>query len=160
MKKTVIVPGSFDPITKGHLDIISRTAKIFDEVFVLVADNDGKNNLFTTAERIAFVEDAVAELANVKVDSYKGLTIDYFKKVDACAIIRGIRDERDTAVEEEYDYYNRSFSKEVNTLLMFSSEEFKYLSSSALKTLIINDIDISHYVTARVYLALKEKYNK
>lgn len=160
MAKTAIVPGSFDPITKGHLDIITRTSGIFDEVYVLVADNDGKDNLFSSEERIEFVRDAILELPNVKVDSYKGMTIDYFSKVNAVAIVRGIRDERDTAVEEEYDYYNRSFNKDVNTLLLFSSEEFKHLSSSALKTLIINDIDISQYVTEKVYLALKEKYHK
>jgi len=160
MNKIAIIPGSFDPITKGHLDIIERTAKIFDEVYVLVAVNDGKANLFSMEERMEFVIDAVSYLPNVKVDGYKGLTIDYFNKINASAIVRGIRDERDVEMEQEYNYYNRGFDKNVNTLLLFSSEEFKHLSSSALKTLLINDIDISHYVTPQVYQALKTRFNK
>jgi len=161
MKNSIaIIPGSFDPITKGHIDIIERTAKIFNEVYVLVSINDEKHSLFPIEEKIAFVKDATSTLNNIKVDSYQGLTVDYYKKIGASAIVRGVRDSRDFVVEEEYDYYNRSFCKEVDTFLMFSSEEFKYLSSSALKILLLNDVDISMYVTPMVYQALKDKFNK
>jgi len=160
MSRIAIIPGSFDPITKGHLDIIERTAKIFDEVYVLVSINDEKHSLFTIDEKIAFVKDAASQLGNIKVDSYQGLTVDYYKKIGAATIVRGVRDVRDFSTEEEYDYYNRSFCQEINTFLMFSSEEFKRLSSSALKILLLNDVDISKYVTPLVYEALKKKFNK
>ena len=159
-KKIALIPGSFDPITKGHIDVIERAAKVFDEVHVLVAVNDDKKTLFTLAEKSDFVADAIAHIANAKVDSYQGLTVDYYKKVGACAIVRGIRGLSDLAAEEEYDYYNRRFYADVDTFLMFSSEEFKYLSSSMLKTFVLNDVDISNYVTTKVNRALKEKYQK
>lgn len=160
MKRIAIIPGSFDPITKGHLDIIERTAKIFDEVHILVAINDEKKSLFSIEEREGFVFDATQHLNNIKVDCYRGMTVDYFHKVGAAAIVRGVRDSRDFIVEEDYDYYNRSFNSDTTTLLMFSSEEYKKLSSSALKVLVINGVDISRYVTPLVNEALKNKFTK
>ena len=160
MKKIALIPGSFDPITKGHIDVIERATKVFDEIHVLVAVNDEKKSLFSTEERLSFAVDAVAYLESVVVASYCGLTVDYYKKVGASAIVRGIRGVSDLEAEEEYDYYNRRFSANVDTFLMFSSEEFKYLSSSMLKTFVINDVDISEYVTPKVNQALKMKYQK
>jgi len=160
MKKIALIPGSFDPITKGHIDVIERAAKVFDEIHVLVAFNDEKKSLFSIGEKLDFVNDALSHMENIVVASYCGLTVDYYKKVEACAIVRGIRGVSDLEAEEEYDYYNRRFSANVDTFLMFSSEEFKYLSSSMLKTFVLNDVDISAYVTVKVNQALKEKYRK
>ncbi len=160
MKKIALIPGSFDPITKGHIDVIERAAKVFDEIHVLVAFNDEKKSLFSIGEKLDFVNDALSHMENIVVASYCGLTVDYYKKVGACAIVRGIRGVSDLEAEEEYDYYNRRFSANVDTFLMFSSEEFKYLSSSMLKTFVLNDVDISAYVTVKVNQALKEKYRK
>ena len=160
MNRPVIIPGSFDPITKGHIDVIERASLMFEEVYVLIAVNDDKKALFSLEERMSFVKDALAHIDNIKIDSYRGLTVDYYKKINAVAIVRGIRDNRDFDAEEEYDYYNRSFNPQADTLLMFSSKEFKYLSSSALKVLLVNDVNISKYVTPLVYEALKKKYKK
>lgn len=133
MNKRAVYPGSFDPITVGHIDIITRMSKIFDEIIVLVAQSSQKNSLFTAQERKALIEETFKDLPTVKVDIHEGLTVDYVRKVNASTIIRGLRVVVDFEYEMTMASMNRQIAPEIETMLVFASPEYYYISSRAVK---------------------------
>lgn len=131
--KIGIYPGSFDPITNGHLDIIERASKLCDKVIVAVLQNPSKNPLFTLAERVYLIEEAVKPFENITVECFSGLLIDYAKKNDAKVIIKGLRAVSDFEYEFQMALMNRKLAPDVETIFLMTSSENSYLSSSLVK---------------------------
>ncbi len=143
--KIAICPGSFDPVTLGHLDIIERAAEIFDEVIVLVANNRSKKTLFTTEERIELIERCVNK-SNVSVDTHSGLLVDYAKKKGAAAIVKGLRAMSDFEYEFQQALTNKSLYPECETVFLTAKGENMFLSSSMVKEVCALGGDISSFV--------------
>jgi len=131
--KIAIYPGSFDPITNGHLDIIKRSAKVFDEVIVLVLVNPNKKGLFDIDERVKLIEKVTSSLENVKVESYNGLLVDFMKERNSRVIIKGLRAISDFEYEFQMALMNNKLDPNVETVFMMTRAEYSYLSSSSIK---------------------------
>ena len=131
--RVAICPGSFDPITLGHIDIIKRAAKLFDKVVVLVMSNASKNPTFSLEERMGFIDKACAGIVNVEVDTYEGLLAEYASKIDATVIVKGLRAMSDFEYEFQMALTNRKLNKNIETTFLTSSAEYMYLSSSLVK---------------------------
>ena len=157
MKKIAICPGSFDPITYGHLDIIQRGAKVFDEVFVGVLHNSAKKSLFTLEERVNLIEEATAHIPNVKVESFQGLTVDYEKSKNACAMIRGLRAVTDFEYEMQITSMNRVLDDGIETFFIMTNNQYSFLSSSIVKEVAKYGGNISELVPKSVQEALLRK---
>ena len=159
MKKAVY-PGSFDPVTYGHMDIIYRAASMFDEVLVSVLDNKAKSPLFSVDERVKMLKLVTSDIPNVRVDSFSGLLIDYAKKMDVHTSIRGLRAVTDFEYELQIAQTNRLLSGgELDTILLITSLEYAYLSSSSVKEIASFGGDISKCVPPVVEAMIKEKYS-
>lgn len=154
---TVIYPGSFDPVTYGHLDIIERCSKKFDKVIVAVLNNTSKNVLFTVEERVEMLEKTLEKYDNVEVDTFSGLLIDYAKKKNVTTMVRGLRAVSDFEYEMQMALANRKLYPDIETLFMVSSSDYTYLSSSLVKEIAMFDGDISCLVPKIVREALTEK---
>ncbi|MCI5948492.1 MAG: pantetheine-phosphate adenylyltransferase [Oscillospiraceae bacterium] len=151
MAKTVICPGSFDPLTIGHLDIIKRTSKLFDNVIVVVMRNYNKDSgSFTVEERVDFIKRCTEDLPNVTVDSYKGLLADYARKKGACAVVKGLRAISDYDDEFRQALTNQKLNPELETVFMVTSSEYMFLSSSVVKQVCALGGDVSNFVPARI----------
>lgn len=159
MSKVAVVPGSFDPITMGHLDIIKRASKIFDEVKVVVMNNSSKNPLFNVEERIALIAEVTSSIPNVTVGSFGGLLIDYAVEVKANAIIRGLRAVSDFEYEMQITSMNRFLNEDIETLFMVSNNQYSFLSSSIVKEVAKYSGNISGLVPEAVEKALKKKFD-
>ena len=158
MKKTAVYPGSFDPITNGHLDIIERAVSIFDKLIIAVLENPRKSSLFSVEERIAMIRDAVSEKKlPVQIDSFSGLLIDYLKKKKARVIIRGLRAVSDFEYEFQLALMNRNLDGNMETVFLMTDEVNSYLSSNIVKEVAVLGGDISKFVTP---LVKKELYRK
>ena len=157
-RRRAIYPGSFDPITNGHLDLIKRALSIFDEVIVAVAINSEKAPLFNVDERMQFIKKAVKSFKAVKVDSFDGLTVNYAMAAKAIAIIRGLRATSDFDYEFQMALTNRHLSKKVDTVFLMPSESNFYLSSRLIKEIASLNGDISNYVPDFVAKRLAEKF--
>ena len=131
--KIAVYPGSFDPVTNGHLDVIQRSAKIFDKVIVGVLDNAAKKPVFTSQEREAMLRQVTAGIENVEVYSFSGLLVDFMKKIDSQIIIKGIRAVSDFEYEFQMALTNQTLYEELETLFLHSSKEYMFLSSSIVK---------------------------
>jgi pantetheine-phosphate adenylyltransferase len=131
--KTAIYPGSFDPITLGHIDIIERISKMFDQVIVLVSESPQKSGLFTSLERKDLIEKALLNLKNVQVDIHEGLTVDYVKKNKADVIVRGLRAVVDFEYEMTMANINRKLDPSIETVLVFANPEYYFVSSRGVK---------------------------
>jgi pantetheine-phosphate adenylyltransferase len=131
--KTAIYPGSFDPITLGHVDIIERISKMFDQVIVLISESSQKNSLFTSAERKALIAKALEHLKNVQVDVHEGLTVDYVKSKNAKVIVRGLRAVVDFEYEMTMANINRKLDPSLETVLVFANPEYYFVSSRGVK---------------------------
>ncbi|KML37168.1 pantetheine-phosphate adenylyltransferase [Cytobacillus firmus] len=153
-----VCPGSFDPITYGHLDIIKRAAKVFEQVYVVVLNNSSKNPLFSVEERIQLIEEVTKDLKNVKVDSFQGLLMDYAKSVNANAVIRGLRAVSDFEYEMQITSMNRVLNDEVETFFIMTNNQYSFLSSSIVKEVAKYNGDISELVPDIVEKALKNKF--
>ena len=158
--KTAIYPGTFDPITYGHLDVIGRAVGIFDRVIVTVARNSSKNPLFSDDERIAMIEDAVRSFPNVEVDSFSGLLVAYVKKKKACAIVRGLRAVSDFEFEFQMALMNRKLSERTTTVFLMPHEKYTYLNSSIVREIAQFGGDVSEFVPPAVQKRLARKFRQ
>jgi pantetheine-phosphate adenylyltransferase len=155
--RTAIYPGSFDPLTNGHLDVVQRAAKLFDRVIVAVAENEGKNPLFTQTERVALVNQAVAGLSNVKADSFSGLLVDYVARRKAQAIVRGLRAVSDFEFEFQLALMNRKLDEKIETIFMMPKDTYTFLSSRIVKEIARLGGNVSAFVPSHVESALIKK---
>ncbi|MBO8176408.1 MAG: pantetheine-phosphate adenylyltransferase [Bacillus sp. (in: Bacteria)] len=159
MGKIAVCPGSFDPITYGHLDIIQRGAKVFDEVYVCVLNNSSKKPLFTVDERVQLIEEVTKPIPNVKVDTFQGLLVDYAKSVNANAIIRGLRAVSDFEYEMQITSVNRVLNEDIETFFVMTNNQYSFLSSSIVKEVAKYNGNISELVPKPVEEALKKKFS-
>ena len=159
--KNAVYPGSFDPITNGHVDIIERASKVFDELYVLISLNPQKKYLFNKEERVNLVKESLKHIPNVIVDSFDGFVYEYAKSHNAKFIIRGLRTLTDYQAENQLFEFNYSLSnKDVDTIAFFSDSSNTFVSSSIVKEVAQFGGDVSKYVPSSVDKALKEKYIK
>jgi pantetheine-phosphate adenylyltransferase len=155
--KKAIYPGTFDPITKGHIDMVQRAVKGCDELVVGVARSTPKNVWFTTEERVELVKDALSHLDNVEVCVFEGLLVDFARKLDAGFLIRGVRAFSDFEYELQMALINRKLAPEIETMFLMPAEEYGYISSSRVREIAALGGDIGRYVTPGTLKALKEK---
>lgn len=160
MVKIAVVPGSFDPITNGHLDIINRGAAVFGQVNVVVLNNSSKNPLFSVEERMELIKEATSHLSNVKVETYSGLLMDYAESVHASAIIRGLRAVSDFEYEMQITSMNRVLNDEIETFFIMTKNQYSFLSSSIVKEVAKYGGKIEELVPLHVEAALRKKFNK
>ena len=154
-----IYPGSFDPVTLGHLDIIKRSAQIFDEVIVGVLNNPQKSPLFSVEERVKILEEVTADLPNVRIDSFSGMLVDYAHQNQIQVSIRGLRGVSDLEYETQVAQYNSRLSNgELETAFLVTSPEYSYISSSGVKEVASFRGDVSPYVPEMVAKLVREKY--
>jgi len=158
--KRAIYPGSFDPVTFGHLDIIERSAKIVDELYIGVLNNSAKISLFSIDERVKMLEEKTKHLPNVKVVSFGGLLVDYMKEIDASIIIRGLRAVTDFEYELQIAQTNHVQNPEIETLFLTTSLQYSYLSSTIVKEFASYGGDISKFVPEEFIPVIYSKYEK
>ncbi|MBO6260734.1 MAG: pantetheine-phosphate adenylyltransferase [Lachnospiraceae bacterium] len=157
--KQAIYPGSFDPMTYGHLDVIKRASRMFDKLTVSVLNNDAKSPLFSVDERVKILKEATKDIKNVEIDSFSGLLVDYCREKDVHIIIRGLRAITDFEYELQTAQTNRKLSDdEVDTIFLTTSLEYSYLSSSSVKTIISFGGDISQFVPEFEVPLINAKY--
>lgn len=160
MVRRAVVPGTFDPITFGHLDIIKRGAKVFEEIYVTVLNNSSKHPLFTVNERMDLIREVTKEIPNVKVDQFSGLLVDYVKSVNAHAIIRGLRAVSDFEYEMQITSMNRLLDNDIETFFIMTNTKYSFLSSSIVKEIAKYQAEISQLVPPVVENALRQKFSK
>ncbi|HTD87558.1 MAG TPA: pantetheine-phosphate adenylyltransferase [Candidatus Binatia bacterium] len=158
--RTAIYPGSFDPLTNGHLDLVERTTKLFDRVVVAVARSESKNPLFTLEERFTLVEHAIKKLPNVTAECFDGLLVDYVSKRGGDAVIRGLRAISDFEFEFQLALMNRKLNERVETIFMMPKETYTFLSSRIIKEVATLGGDISAFVPRHVSEALANKLKR
>ena len=158
-QRLAIYPGSFDPVTNGHLDLIQRASRIFGHVVVAALRHDSKHPLFTTEERIEMLEQATSELPNVSVDSFDGLLVDYARERGAQLILRGIRAVSDYEYELQMALMNRQLNSELETLFIPAAEQYSYLSSRIVKEVSRLGGDVSGLVPDAVVARLRAKHS-
>ncbi len=157
--KKAIYPGSFDPITFGHLDIIERSSKIFDEIVIGVLNNSAKKSLFTVEERVEMIQTLTSKYPNVKVDSFDGLLVDYARRIDANIIIRGLRAITDFDYEIQIAQTNKVEFENLETIFMTTALNYSYLSSTIVREFASYGGDISRFVPAEIIPRIQAKYN-
>ena len=159
--KKAIYPGSFDPVTFGHLDVIERASKMFDELVVSVLNNKGKSPLFSVEERVKMLQEATKDMSNVKITSFSGLLIDYTKEIDVHIAIRGLRAITDFEYELQIAQTNRKLSDGgLDTVFLTTSLEYAYLSSSSVKEIASFGGDVSQCVPIFVMEKIYERYRE
>ena len=160
MNRVAVYPGSFDPLTNGHLDLVQRATKLFDHVVVGVARSESKNPLFTLAERLTLVEQAVKKIPNVTAEAFDGLLVDYVARRGGQAVIRGLRAVSDFEFEFQLALMNRKLNERVETIFMMPKETYTFLSSRIIKEVATLGGDISGFVPAHVSEALAKKLKR
>jgi pantetheine-phosphate adenylyltransferase len=161
--RVAIYPGTFDPLTNGHLDIVDRAARLFDRLIVLVADNATKQPIFSATERVQMIQQAVASLPNqaaITVDSYQGLTVDYARRVGAQAMIRGLRAVTDFEWEFQLALINQKLAPEVETVCLMTAQEHSFLSASMVRELAQFGGDLDDLVPPHIAVALHRVYGR
>jgi pantetheine-phosphate adenylyltransferase len=158
MGSIAVCPGSFDPITYGHIDILRRAAKVFDQVYVAVLNNSSKKPLFNVEERRQLIEEVTKTIPNVKVDTFQGLLVDYAESKNANAIIRGLRAVSDFEYEMQLTSMNRVLNERIETFFIMTNSQYSFLSSSIVKEVAKYNGNISELVPPQVEEALKQKY--
>lgn len=156
-RKIAIVPGSFDPITYGHIDIIKRSAQLFDEVIVAILVNPDKKYLFTLEEREQMINESIKDFNNVKVDSFSGLLVNYAKKVNSTVIVRGLRAVSDFEYEMQLTFMNKALDDNIETFYMMANKQYSFISSSIVKGVSGFGADLSKFVPKHVEERLEKK---
>ncbi len=156
--RTVIYPGSFDPVTNGHLDIIHRAARLFDQVIVAVASNETKQPLFTLQERVELATTAVKNLPNVEIDSFDGLLVNYVNERNGQAVLRGLRAVSDFEFEFQLALMNRKLDEKIETIFMMPKDTYTFLSSRMVKEIARLGGDVGAFVPALVESTLKKRF--
>lgn len=156
-RKIAIVPGSFDPITYGHIDIIKRSAQLFDEVIVAILVNPDKKYLFTLEEREEMINESIKDFNNVKVDSFSGLLVNYAKKVNSIVIVRGLRAVSDFEYEMQLTFMNKALDDNIETFYMMANKQYSFISSSIVKGVSGFGADLSKFVPKHVEERLEKK---
>jgi len=157
--KTAVYPGTFDPITNGHIDIIKRALNIFDKVIIAISVDSTKNPFFTVEERIKMISEAVKDIQRIEIDSFSGLLVDYAKKTNAIAVIRGLRAVSDFEYEFQMALMNRRLNENIETVFLMPNEKFTYLNSSIVREVVSLGGDISDFVPENVKKELKKKWD-
>ncbi len=160
MKKIAIYPGTFDPVTNGHIDIVDRAIEMFDKVIVTVAKNPGKSPMFTLDERLEMLRDSLKDYPKVSVDSFYGLIVDHAHEVGASAIIRGLRAVSDFEYEFQMALMNRKLASDITTVFLMPNEKYTYLNSTIIRGLAGFDADVREFVPDIVRKMLKKKFGK
>tara|TARA_Y100000031_G_scaffold111290_1_gene122704 strand:+ start:1063 stop:1548 length:486 start_codon:yes stop_codon:yes gene_type:complete len=158
--KTAVYPGSFDPVTNGHIDVIERTLKIFDKVIVAVGDNPGKEPTFTIEERVDMLKESTKHLKNIEIDSFSGLLLDFVKSKNSKIIIRGLRAVSDFEFEFQRALLNRVADSDIETIFIMTKEHYVYLNSSIVKEMAMFKGKVNGLVPKIVEEKLKEKFLK
>jgi len=158
--KIAIYPGTFDPITNGHIDIIERAAILFDKVIVAVATNTAKTPLFSVEKRLEMIQQSMKHLQNIEVDSFQGLLVNYVAKKKATAVIRGLRATSDFEYEFQMALINRKLSEGMVTVFLMPHEKYTYLNSTIVKEVASFQGDVSCFVPEHVKLELIKKFQK
>lgn len=157
--KTAIYPGSFDPITYGHLEVLETGSKIFDKVIIAVSNNCNKKGFLTPEIRKTLIEKSVQHLPNVEVDLFDGLTIEYARKHNATVLLRGLRAVSDFEYEMQLSQTNSALAEEIKTVFLITKPEYSFISSSTVKEVFLNNGDISKFVPNVVADYLTKEYN-
>ncbi len=158
--KRAVYPGSFDPITFGHIDIIERSAKMVDELVIAVLRNSAKNALFSLEERVNMIKEITKNLPNVRVETFDGLLVDYMRQIDATIIIRGLRAVTDFEYELQIAQMNHVLKEDAETIFLMTNLQYSYLSSSLVKEIASYGGDISKFVPNELIERIYEKYIK
>ncbi|MBQ9387093.1 MAG: pantetheine-phosphate adenylyltransferase [Lachnospiraceae bacterium] len=156
--KIGIYPGSFDPITLGHLDIIKRSSELFDTLIVAVLNNRTKNPLFSADDRVKMIESVTSDLNNIKVQTFEGLLVDFAKETGAHILVRGLRATSDFEYELQMAQTNRTMAPQIDTVFLTTDLKYAYLSSSIVKEVASFGGDISHFLPESIIPLVKEKY--
>lgn len=157
--KIAVYPGTFDPMTYGHLDVIIRSAKLFDKVIIGVLHNSAKTPLFSTDERVSILKKATSDLPTVEVMAFEGLSVDFARQCHASVIVRGLRLITDFEYELQMAQTNRKLAPDIDTMFLFTSLQYSYLSSTTVKEVAAFGGDISEFVPDFIEQAMKEKMN-
>lgn len=152
-----VFPGSFDPITCGHIDIVKRAASVFDKVYVSILDNPGKGSTFTVEERLELISDAIKDIPNAVADASSGLLVDYCRSIGADVIVRGIRNGGDVEYEAMLEAVNSRIAPEITTVYLISKPEYTYISSSLVRQLIKIGISIEGLVPNADHIILRRE---
>ena len=163
MTRIAIYPGTFDPITKGHLDIIKRAAQVTDQLIVSVARNAGKNPMFTVPKRVALVEQDIATLgadytSKISIDTFDELLVNYVERKGAAMVVRGLRAVSDFEFEFQMTAMNSRLNPDIQTVFLMASDKYQFISSRFVKEIAVLGGDVSHFVSAPVVTALQEKF--
>lgn len=156
--RSVVYPGTFDPITNGHIDLVLRAARLFDHVVVAVATDTGKQPLFSTEERVALVREAIGHLPNVESMAFQGLLVNFMRELGVNAIIRGLRAVSDFEYEFQLASMNRHMAPDIETIFLTPAEQYAFISSSLVREIARLHGDISTFVPAEVQAALRERF--
>lgn len=156
---TAIYPGSFDPITNGHLDILKSGSEIFDKVIIAVSYNIEKKGFLPVEKRVELIKESIKDLKNVEVDSFEGLTVDYARKRGTHILLRGLRTSSDFEYELQLSQTNNYLSKDIKTVFLITKPEYNFISSSMVKEILSNKGDIEAFVPKPVYQYLKTNYD-
>ncbi len=158
--RIAVYPGTFDPVTYGHIDIIKRAAKIYDKVIVAVAHNEDKLPLFSVAERVSMLKDSIRPLKNVVVDDFDGLVVDYARSKGSRVMIRGLRMISDFESEFQMALTNRKLSGDIETIFMMPNESYSYISSKLMKEAARLGADVKNFIPKKVQALLKDKLGR
>lgn len=156
--KIAVYPGSFDPITLGHIDVLRDGAQMFDKVIITVSNNISKTSLLSVEERLHLIKESVKEFDNVEVDCFNGLTVEYAKSKNATILLRGLRAVSDFEYEMQLSQTNRSLNEDIKTVFLITRPEYNFISSSSVKEILKNNGDISKFVPEPVSKYLMEKF--